>query len=70
MRICHNKDYLYNEYYLSYKDLDLFLPGVPIFEDFDSEKDKKYLKEYVAKFKTEKGIKFPRHRVIMVARKS
>ncbi len=63
------QDYLYNEYYSSYEDLDLFLQGVPIFEDFDSEKDKKYLEEYVTKFITEKGIKFPRHRVVTVAKK-
>lgn len=64
------QDYFYDEYYASYDDLDLFLQGVPIFEDFDSEKDKKYLEKYVAEFKTEKGIKFPRHRVVIVARKS
>ena len=63
------QDYLYDEYYASYEDLDLFLQGVPIFEDFDSEKDKHLLKEYVTKFQTEKGIKFPRHRVVMVANK-
>ncbi len=63
------QDYFYNEHYASKEDLDLFLQGVPIFEDFDSEKDKKFLEEYVAKFKTEKGIKFPRHRVVIVARK-
>lgn len=63
------KNYLYDEYYSSYEDLDLFLQGVPIFEDFDSEKDKKYLEKYVSKFMTEKGIKFPRHRVVIVVRK-
>lgn len=63
------QDYFYNEYYASYEDLDLFLQGVPIFEDFDSEKDKKYLEKYVAEFKAEKGIKFPRHRVVIVAKK-
>lgn len=63
------QDYLYDEYYASYQDLDLFLQGVPIFEDFDSEKDKKYLEKYVSKFITEKGTKFPRHRVVLVARK-
>lgn len=63
------QDFLYDEYYASHDDLDLFLQGVPIFEDFDSEKDKKSLKEYVAKFQTEKGIRFPRHRVIIVAKK-
>ena len=63
------QDYFYDEYYTSYEDLDLFLQGVPIFEDFDSEKDKTFLKQYVAKFKTKKGIKFPRHRVVIVAKK-
>jgi len=63
------QDYFYNEYYASYEDLDLFLQGVPIFEDFNSEKDKKFLEEYVAKFKTKKGIKFPRHRIVIVAKK-
>jgi len=67
--IIFGQDYFYDEYYASYEDLDLFLQGVPIFEDFNSEKDKKYLREYLAKFKTEKGIKLPRHRVVMVAKK-
>jgi SAM-dependent methyltransferase len=64
------QDYFYDEFYASFKDLDLFLQGVPIFEDFDSEKDKNFLEEYVAKFKTEKGIKFPRHRVVILAKKA
>lgn len=63
------QDYFYDEYYTSYEDLNLFLQGVPIFEDFDSEKDKKFLEEYVVRFTTKKGIKLPRHRVVLVARK-
>ena len=63
------EDYYYDEFYASYEDLDLFLQGVPIFEDFDSEKDKRLLEEYVVKFKTEKGIRFPRHRVVTVSQK-
>ncbi len=63
------KEYLYDEYYASYKDLDIFLQGVPIFEDFNSKKDKKYLEDYVSKFTTEKGIRFPRHRLVFVAQK-
>ena len=38
-------------------------------EDFDSEKDKKLLEAYVSEYKTDKGITFPRHRVVTVARK-
>lgn len=67
--IVYAKDFYYNEYYLSYEDLDIFLHGVPIFEDYDSEKDRKYLKEYVKQFQTNKGIDLPRHRVVLVARK-
>lgn len=63
------QNYFYNEYYPSYVNLDLFLQGVPIFEDFDSENDRRLLREYVAKFQTEKGIKFSRHRIVIVARK-
>lgn len=68
--IIYAQDFLYNEYYPTYEDLDLFLQGVPIFEDFDSKKDKKLLETYVERFKAAKGIKFPRHRVVTVAKKS
>lgn len=64
------KDYFYNEFYKSYEDLDLFLQGVPIFENFDTEKDSKYLKKYVKKFQIDKGIKLPRHRVVFVFQKN
>jgi ubiquinone/menaquinone biosynthesis C-methylase UbiE len=63
------KEFFYSEYYPTYKDLDVFLQGVPIFEDFDSVKDKKLLKKYVNKFKTKKGIKLLRHRVVAGLRK-
>ncbi len=61
------KDYFYTEYYPTYSDLDIFLQGVPIFEDFNSKKDKVKLSEYVRKNTTEKGIKLPRHRVVIQA---
>lgn len=64
------KDYFYNQYYRTYNDLDLFLQGVPIFEDFDSEKDKKRLEKYVKKFKTNKGIRLFRHRIVFVFQKA
>lgn len=59
----------YFEYYPSYDEFDLFLQGVPIFEDFDSEKDKSKLQEYVEKFTTNKGIELQRHRLVMVVQK-
>jgi len=63
------KDFIYDEYYQTYEDIDLFLQGVPIFEDYNPIKDKKYLDEYVNKFKSDKGIKLLRHRVVILARK-
>jgi len=68
-KVIYNSDFHYHEYYLSYEDLDTFLQGVPIFEDFDSEKDKKFLTEYVEKYQTEKGIDLPRHRFVIVCQK-
>lgn len=65
--VLYAEEFLYNEYYQSYEDLDLFLQGVPIFEDFDSEKDSKLLKAYAEKFETGKGIRLSRHRVVTVA---
>ena len=62
-------DVRYNEFYATYDDLDLFLQSVPIFEDFDSDKDKSSLKAYVAAFQTNKGIQLPRHRYVVVAQK-
>lgn len=64
------QDYLYNEFYKTYDDLDLFLQGVPIFEDYDSVKDKEYLRKYVKRYETDKGIKLERHRVVIVAKKN
>ncbi len=57
------------EYYPSYGEFDLFLQNVPIFEDFDSEKDKVLLQKYVEKFSTDKGIMLSRHRLVMVLQK-
>ena len=63
------QSFLYNEYFASYQDLDIFLQGVPIFEDFDSENDRKYLEQYVAKFQEEKGVHLQRHRCVIVCMK-
>ena len=51
------------------KEFDLFLQGVPIFEDFDSVIDKIKLTKYVNKFQTRSGIKLSRHRVVLVVQK-
>jgi SAM-dependent methyltransferase len=65
--VVYTQNFLFDEYYASYHDLDLFLQGVSIFEDFDSEKDRKLLEAYVATSQTEKGIRLPRHRTVIVA---
>lgn len=59
----------YREYYDSEEEFDNFLQGVPIFEDFDSVKDKTSLEAYCKKFKTSKGILLPRQRVVYVVQK-
>lgn len=64
------QNYLYSEFYKTYDDLDLFLQGVPIFEDYDSVRDKENLKKYVKEYKTDKGIRLERHRVVIVAKKN
>lgn len=63
------QDVRYDEYYATYDDLDLFLQSVPIFEDFDSAKDKPLLETYVEVFQMSKGIHLPRHRFVVVGRK-
>lgn len=67
--IVFSNEFLYDEFYVSYRDLDLFLQGVPIFEDFDSKNDKKLLQTYASQHTTSKGIHLKRHRVVSVLRK-
>lgn len=64
------KEYFYNEYYKSINDLDIFLQGVPIFEDYGLENDSKLLEEYASKFKTTKGIQLSRHRIVFIGQKN
>ena len=68
-KVIFAENFHYFEYYPSYKELDLFLQGVPIFEDFDSEEDKTTLQKYVKKFTLNKGIQLSRHRLVMVVQK-
>ncbi|MDD3808469.1 MAG: class I SAM-dependent methyltransferase [Candidatus Pacebacteria bacterium] len=53
--IAFAEDYFYEEYYPSYDEFNLFLQGVPIFEDFDPSKDRKFVEEYINLNATEKG---------------
>lgn len=63
-------DYFCSEIYPDVENLDLFLQGVPIFKDFNSQKDKNFLLSYAKKAKVAKGIELKRHRVVIVAEKS
>jgi len=69
-KVVFAENFHYFEYYPSVENFDLFLQGVPIFEDYDSEKDKDLLQAYVQKFSSEKGIKLSRHRVVILAKKT
>lgn len=68
-KIIYIEEFNYNEYYSSIEVLDNFLQGVPIFEDYDPEKDRPFLETYYAKFNADKGILLPRHRVVYVVQK-
>ncbi len=60
------ENYIYNEQYLSKAEFELFLRGVPIFEDFDTDKDKKYLDTYYKDHLEESRVKLGRHRVVYI----
>lgn len=62
-------NYYYFDYYPNYNEIELFLQQVPIFEDFDKKKDRKYLEKYVRKFTTNKGIQLSRHRLVLLVQK-
>lgn len=68
-KIIFAKTISYNEYYDSIREMDRFLQGVPIFEDFDFDKDRNNLEAYCKKFETPKGILLPRQRVVYVVQK-
>jgi hypothetical protein len=67
LTIVYAEEFVYDEYYLTYADLDLFLQGVPIFEDFDPVADRELLQRYVSQTQTSKGIHLVRHRYVTVA---
>jgi SAM-dependent methyltransferase len=70
MKIVFGKDYFYDEYYKDTANFELFLEGVPIFEDFDLSKDKKYLDIYYQHcLEKNNSVKLERHRIVLVAQK-
>ncbi|TSC79301.1 MAG: SAM-dependent methyltransferase [Parcubacteria group bacterium Gr01-1014_29] len=62
-------DYFYSEIYPDIENLNLFLQSVPIFKDFDQEKDRENLRSYSEKFNVSNGIELKRHRIVIVAEK-
>ena len=70
LTIVYAEEFVYDEYYPTYADLDLFLQGVPIFEDFDPAADRELLQQYVRQAQTSKGIHLVRHRYVTVATRS
>ncbi|MDP3724792.1 MAG: methyltransferase domain-containing protein [bacterium] len=69
LKVISCKDFYYTEYYPDHQNLDLFLQGVPIFTDYDSEKDRALLEKYISTHQTKQGIALPRHRIVIVAQK-
>lgn len=68
LNVIFGEDYFATEYYSDYRNLDLFLQGVPIFTDYDSEKDRSLLESYISTHQTPEGIVLSRHRIVIVAR--
>ena len=69
LRVDYAEEFLYDEYYPTYADLETFLQGVPIFEDFDPIADRPLLQVYVDQANRSRGIRLLRHRFVTVARK-
>lgn len=68
-KIISAKDYFFKEYYPDYKSLESFLKRVPIFEDFNTRKDRMKLINYIDNNTTSKGINLFRHKLVIVAKK-
>src|SRR3989344_5160092 len=69
LNVILGEDYFATEYYPDCRNLDLFLQGVPIFTDYNSEKDRSLLEGYISTHQTPEGIILSRHRIVIVARK-
>lgn len=63
------KDFIYSELYASREQFELFLEGVPIFEDFDTVKDSSLLQEYYSTHTKDGQVGLGRHRVVYVIKK-
>lgn len=64
------KDFYYSELYENTDEFELFLRGVPIFEDFNINKDKRYLAQYYKDHINNSGqVLLDRHRVVYALRK-
>ena len=70
LTVIRAEDYFYKEYYPSREMFEIFLKGVPIFEDFDVKKDAHLLEAYYSSHTTSSGeIELERHRVLYVLQK-
>ena len=63
------ENYSYDEQYLSKSEFELFLQNVPIFEDFDSIKDRQYLEAYYTVHLNGFQVKLRRQRVVYILKK-
>ncbi|MDJ1134785.1 class I SAM-dependent methyltransferase [Streptomyces iconiensis] len=63
------EDIWFDEYFHSRADLCRFLEVVPIFEEFDAERDAGSLDRFISRAQTERGIHFARHWVLLTVRK-
>ncbi|WP_052488656.1 class I SAM-dependent methyltransferase [Streptomyces sp. 150FB] len=67
--ILKEEHFPYDEYFHSPADLNRFLEMVPIFEDYDSVKDRDLFESYVEQESSDKGVHLARHWFLLHARK-
>lgn len=68
-KILDEEHFHYDEYFHSPADLNRFLEMVPIFEDYDSAKDKGLFEDYLKQASSAEGVHLARHWYLLHARK-
>ena len=67
--VLREQDIRYQEYFHSPAELDRFLQAVPIFEDYDPERDREPFERYVKAASEERGVLMDRHWFVLHARR-
>ncbi|MFI6345790.1 class I SAM-dependent methyltransferase [Streptomyces sp. NPDC050560] len=66
--VVRERDFAYDEYFHTPRDLDTFLQMVPIFEDYSPQGDRDAFERYLALATTDEGVHLARHWFVLHAR--